>query len=236
MAEFQEARFGASSERCELFAAELLRLHAPDAAFEVLDVGCGTGDHLLALAEAYPNARLCGVDISGPNIEQARASAAAHGERARFVREDFLAWSHAPADVVISDSTLHLIAGDDEELARRLALALRPGGTLLFSMPEACLRNTLLLAARRLFRLLRCAPLDALLLQLARRAYGSSGLDDSALRDRIEYMYILPLRMFSPGFRSLLQRHGMAVEEVRREPQKYVAKPRHVFVRCRRAA
>ena len=39
---------------------------------EVLDVGCGSGEALITLAEAYPNSRFCGYDFSIEAITAAR--------------------------------------------------------------------------------------------------------------------------------------------------------------------
>lgn len=57
-------------ERLALIKASPLRL---------LDAGCGEGDDLLGLQQAFPSAELLGVDLSLPMLEQARRS----GERSR---------------------------------------------------------------------------------------------------------------------------------------------------------
>ena len=52
----------------------------------VLDVGCGAGWSTVALANAYPDAQLVGVDVDAPSVEMARQNAAAAGvgDRVRF--------------------------------------------------------------------------------------------------------------------------------------------------------
>jgi SAM-dependent methyltransferase len=52
----------------------------------VLDVGCGAGWSTVALANAYPDALLVGVDVDAPSVEMARQNAAAAGvgHRVRF--------------------------------------------------------------------------------------------------------------------------------------------------------
>ncbi|HEU4756947.1 MAG TPA: class I SAM-dependent methyltransferase [Agromyces sp.] len=52
-------------------------LRRPDA--RLVDVGCGHGWSTLALARAYPEAHVDGVDVDGPSIEAARAHAAEAG-------------------------------------------------------------------------------------------------------------------------------------------------------------
>ena len=52
----------------------------------VLDVGCGEGWSSIAIARAYPNTTVLGVDVDRPSIEAARAHVAAEGlgDRVRF--------------------------------------------------------------------------------------------------------------------------------------------------------
>ena len=47
--------------------------------FRALDLGCGMGGTLLALARAYPKAELLGVDIEPRSVEQANARFAEAG-------------------------------------------------------------------------------------------------------------------------------------------------------------
>jgi S-adenosylmethionine-diacylgycerolhomoserine-N-methlytransferase len=44
----------------------------------VLEIGCGTGRNLIAAAHAWPQARVCGLDISAEMLKTARASLARH--------------------------------------------------------------------------------------------------------------------------------------------------------------
>jgi SAM-dependent methyltransferase len=107
------------------------RLAEPGATF--LDVGTGTAWLALALAQAYPQLRVTGIDIFGPALELARANVAAAGFADRIdireldvtrMEEDaaydvvWLPLPFLPRDVVSQAMTV----------ARR---ALRPGGWLL---------------------------------------------------------------------------------------------------------
>jgi SAM-dependent methyltransferase len=99
------------------------------------DVGCGTGELLLSLAERT-GASGAGVDVSAPAIERARASARERGldDRVTFVEAD-------AADFDPGDGTFALAAcvgsthalGGLEPTARRLAELLAPGGHALIA-------------------------------------------------------------------------------------------------------
>lgn len=97
---------------------------------QVLDAGCGTGEHTL-LAAAH-GASAVGVDISPRAISAARRKAAERNLTARFEIADVL--DHGGLgltfDTVIDSGLFHVLA--DQDRARYVASlehALRPGGT-----------------------------------------------------------------------------------------------------------
>lgn len=233
---FQQSQFETNALRAEFFAGQVRRVRETSEPFRLLDVGCGTGGHILRLAGEFGAASFHGVDISPGNVRSAREACAERGGNATFEEADFLAWRGEAADVVISDSTLHLIPGDTQALARALGRAVRPGGTLLFSMPSDCLRNRALFLVRRLAGAVRGPWLDALILRVAKAVYGGSGFDESALRDRIAYMYIIPERVYGARFRALLEAQSFRLVECEKEPQRYLLKPAHVFCRFDKTA
>jgi SAM-dependent methyltransferase len=118
--------------------------HLPDVAARlrgggtILDVGCGVGWSTLALAEAFPDCEVVGVDLDEASIDDARrhAAAAGVGERVRFVRASVLdepllrRWSRDGYDLVTAFQALHDMGSPDRALAvlRRL---LAPGGAVL---------------------------------------------------------------------------------------------------------
>jgi len=77
-----------------------------DRAFEIADVGTGSGPIAVALAVARPRARIAALDISAAALEIARKNAAAHGvgERVRFFESDLLgAFQDRPFDMIVSN-------------------------------------------------------------------------------------------------------------------------------------
>ena len=96
---------------------------------ELLDAGCGTGEHTL-LAAAH-GAQATGVDISPQAIARARDKAAAQGLPARFEVADALDLGRLGLafDTVIDSGVFHVF--DDQDRARyvtSLASVLKPGG------------------------------------------------------------------------------------------------------------
>jgi SAM-dependent methyltransferase len=96
---------------------------------QLLDVGCGTGEHVL-LAAAQ-GAQATGVDISPRAIARARDKAAKRGLSARFEVADVLSLGQLgmTCDTVTDSGTFHVF--DDEDRTRyvmSLASVLRSGG------------------------------------------------------------------------------------------------------------
>ncbi len=108
------------------------RLQA-DPPARVADVGCGTGWSSIALARAYPNARIDGFDLDPASIEQARRNAIEAGvaDRISFQVRDAADPSLAGQyDLVTAFETVHDMARPIEAL-RVMRGLLREGGTVL---------------------------------------------------------------------------------------------------------
>jgi SAM-dependent methyltransferase len=205
---------------------------------EFLDVGCGDGGKLARLAELFPQARLTGVDISGPNIRQAerrRLSGPAR-DRLNFILGDYRELSLPRFDVILSDSTLHLIPGSTDELFSKLSRELNPGGLLCFTIPCRCFFNALLATFRRTMRLIRSRFTDRLIMSLAATLHGSSHSREF-LRERLQYMYILPNRYGSRALqRRLSKHHQLATETAEAFAHASLGQLKHRFYALRRQA
>jgi SAM-dependent methyltransferase len=97
-----------------------------------LDVGCGEGADAIWLAER--GWRLTGVDFSGVALERAATHAREHqvDGRIEWQEADVLRWSPLVAAYdLVTAQFLHLPADERAAVHRRLAAAVRPGGTLL---------------------------------------------------------------------------------------------------------
>jgi SAM-dependent methyltransferase len=76
----------------------------------IADIGTGAGWSALALARAYPDARVTGVDIDDPSIAMARDNARNAGldERVTFVRDDAARLTeYGPFDAAFAFESLH---------------------------------------------------------------------------------------------------------------------------------
>ena len=179
--------------------------HAPrDRSIQVLEIGCGTGALAFQLAGALPLASVTGVDVSAANIDVATSRRAAPASaRVRFEQADYLRYDTRPADVIVTDSALHSFPGRPNVLWRKLGRDIRGGGVLVCCMAYDCLHNRLHQVMRRTLRFSRSRWIDALLLALAQRAYGSL-MNDALLKERIEYMYIPPEQYMTAAVRDVL--------------------------------
>lgn len=112
---------------------ELLARVPASSPSHVADLGCGTGDLTLTLAERWPTARVYGVDSSEAMISEALRRPAP--ERMRLELADISRWSPpAPLDVLVSNAALHWLP-DHAALLSGLVGLLAPGGVLAFQVP-----------------------------------------------------------------------------------------------------
>ncbi|MEK7403978.1 MAG: class I SAM-dependent methyltransferase, partial [Acidobacteriota bacterium] len=97
------------------FLTERIGRFAP---FEsILEVGCSCGSNLVALALAYPDVKLYGVDISARAIRAAKRALArkdADGTAALFVgrADDLHGFADKSVDIVLTDATLMYVGPD----------------------------------------------------------------------------------------------------------------------------
>lgn len=98
----------------------------------IVDVGCGEGWSTIAIARAYPNARVVGIDFDAPSIEAARENAAASGldGTVEFRHGDAATLDDGPYDAGIIIEAVHDMANPVPVL-RAVRQALVPGGSLI---------------------------------------------------------------------------------------------------------
>jgi trans-aconitate 2-methyltransferase len=121
-----------AGERARPFADLLARVTAA-APHRVVDLGCGEGALTASLAQRWPGAEVTGVD-SSPQMLAAAEQHAVPG-RLSFLPGDVRNWAPAgPVDVVVSNAVLHWVPGH-EQLLRRWAAWLTPGGELAVQVP-----------------------------------------------------------------------------------------------------
>lgn len=189
---------------------DLVLRHAdPAREIRILDVGCGRGEEILALAGVFPKARLAGLDLSKENIAAAEAArrSSPHSARISFRAGDLLEFREAPFDLILADSILQNVEGSTEALLARLDEILRPGGILIWTMPDDRIGNRLVWAGRRILRVLRGPLTDRLVLAAARRAFPV--WDEALLQERIPYAYLVPRRCDDAALHDLVRRlHG----------------------------
>jgi 2-polyprenyl-3-methyl-5-hydroxy-6-metoxy-1,4-benzoquinol methylase len=102
------------------------------------DVGCGRGQAICTLADAFPKSTFVGFDNHGPGIEAARANAYDRGVTANTsfeVRASTELPQTADFDLISTLDSLHDMK-DPEAAARSIYGALRPGGAWFIVEPN----------------------------------------------------------------------------------------------------
>jgi thioredoxin reductase/protein-L-isoaspartate O-methyltransferase len=133
--DFWDARYGSAEQIWSGNPNPQLVAQVADLApGSALDVGCGEGADAIWLAEH--GWQVTAIDISSVALERAvkRAREAGHkiAERIDWQQADVVKWDPAPHQFdLVSAQFMHLPRPAREALHRRLAAAVRPGGTLL---------------------------------------------------------------------------------------------------------
>lgn len=116
--------------RRDLIAAVADRLQAPD---RILEVGCGTGSNLVALAKAFPKAEITGLDLSADMLDRARAKIAPYADRVDLLHRPYdgpVADDGEKFDLIVISYALSMINPGYEEVLSLCRRDLREGGII----------------------------------------------------------------------------------------------------------
>jgi trans-aconitate 2-methyltransferase len=103
----------------------------PIAPKRIVDLGCGSGLSTLALREAFPKARIVGVDLSPDML----AAAAKRLPKLTFQEGDAATFDASGFDLVFANAVFQWVP-DHLSVLRRLAASLPEGGCLAVQMPD----------------------------------------------------------------------------------------------------
>jgi trans-aconitate 2-methyltransferase len=121
-----------NNERSRPFFDLLAQVHLEDVR-TIADLGCGSGELTLTLAERWPTSRVLGVDSSPEMISEAKAHEIPG--RMTFELGDLRQWKPlAPLDLLFSNAAYQWVT-DHHTLMRRLFEMIAPGGALAFQVP-----------------------------------------------------------------------------------------------------
>ena len=156
----------------------------------VLDIGCASGHHLLALAERFPNSEFHGIDFSDSAIRTARQAAEAVGlKNVTFEHADLREWQPGSSayDYVIAHGMLSWIPDEAKSaLMDLVARSLAPQGIAYVSyntLPGWAMRRE---AAMMLKALPQIGPGDGLDAQLKQLAETAAMSDSAHAQDLAE--------------------------------------------------
>jgi trans-aconitate 2-methyltransferase len=97
-----------------------------------IDIGCGPANSTEVLVQAFPEARVTGLDNSPDMLQAARERLPG----VRFEQADITTWADAgPFDLILANAVLQWVPGH-EELLPSLVGKLSPGGHLAVQMPD----------------------------------------------------------------------------------------------------
>lgn len=146
----------------------------------VVDFGCGVGNHVPLLRQAFPGCRVTGIDISPVSLRVARQRHP--GKDTRFMQPgDF----HEQADLVYLNGVLHHVPTDQQdELLGYLANIVRPGGWLVIFD-----NNPLSLPARLV---MRSIPFDREAVMVGPRRLVRMARIHGLANPRVHYHFIFP--------------------------------------------
>ncbi len=112
-------------------AGMLARILPKGGVKNILEIGCGTGNYTSVLKDAFKDARIKAIDISGPMVEAARQKFGE--ERVAFEVGDIEAIEPGGIyDLITSNAAFHWL-GDLDGVIKKTSASLKNNGALIFS-------------------------------------------------------------------------------------------------------
>lgn len=227
---FNELKFSSFTNQHDLLNKTIKKHYKNKSNTRVLEIGCGTGNSLIKMAENYLDGIFIGVDISHINIQEAQQECKKKTLKSSvtFYEASYTDLTQPPFDIIFAESVLHLMPLTVEQLYKKISTDLKPKGKLILIIPYACVRNKMLIGMRYFLRLFRSEMLNRLILYLAKKLYPT--VKEDILKSRLEYMYIIPYHFDSRKLRRFLKTYGLLPIEVLPWPSTSIAKPKHRLI------
>lgn len=130
------------------FPGSAYRPRAPHLPIEVLNVGCGTGQHPIETALRFSGVQMLAMDLSRASLGYAMRKTRALGlANIRFAQGDLLELTDAIGDfdLIEADGVLHHLANPARGLAQ-LVSRLRAGGVIKLALYSECARKSVVAA------------------------------------------------------------------------------------------
>jgi len=107
----------------------------------ILEIGCGTGRNLAALAHLFPKARLTGIDLSGAMLTYAKRRLKHHSSRVNLMQHAYGQTETGRHDLIIASYALSMFNPGWERAIETATADLRSAGIIAivdFSHTEVC--------------------------------------------------------------------------------------------------
>jgi malonyl-CoA O-methyltransferase len=122
--------YASVQKRMAVLLSEMIDI-PPDRHVSILEIGCGTGYLTGILADKFPNAHICGVDIADGMIEL--VSEKLGSEKIKFICSDAEEMEMSDKfDIIISNATFQWFNSPYESI-RKFINSLKSDGSLIFS-------------------------------------------------------------------------------------------------------
>ncbi|MBU3742083.1 MAG: class I SAM-dependent methyltransferase [Candidatus Kapabacteria bacterium] len=100
------------------------------APYSILEIGCGTGFTLRALAHRFPNASITAYDASSHMVQRARQAVRSFGARVQVRHAPYKGDEAQSYDIVLMSYSLSMMQPFEDNVLASVARDLRPGGVI----------------------------------------------------------------------------------------------------------